>query len=167
MKHEVLRVLARCRVLEESMMEPLMNMSSSVAEALVDELLVSKVSVKEGFRLRTFYELTSKGESYIKQNMPEIKEFYRGFNLEQDLTLCDFYLRRSDKEKDSWITRDDFIKKYKLPGTVDGAFVNVNGRLEAVKTIHQNSDFSSVERVESFLRATEIEDISYILFTKT
>lgn len=166
MKHEVLRTLARCRVLEASMMEPLMNMSSVVAEALVDEKLVSKEIVKDGFRLRTFYTLTNKGEGYIKQNIPEIKEIYRGFVLEQDLTLCDFYLRRSKEEKDSWITRDDLIKKYKLPGTVDGAFVNASGKLEAVKTINQNADFSAVEKVESFLKATGIEHINYILFSK-
>lgn len=164
MKDQVLKVLARCRILEQSVMESKMSIEAIVADQLVEEKLVFKETVKEGFYLRRFYTLTDKGEAYVKKNVPGIKELYRGFVQEQDLELCRFYLDRSQEEQNSWITRDDLIKQYKLPGTVDGAFLNKDGELVGVKTISKTADFSAVERVETFLKATEIPHILYVIF---
>lgn len=164
MKDQVLKVLARCRILEGSVMESKMNIEAIVADQLVEEKLVFKETVKEGFYHRHFYTLTDKGETYVKKNVPEIKELYRGFVKEQDLELCRYYLERSEEEQNSWITRDDLIKQYKLPGTVDGAYLNENGELVGIKTIKKTADFSAVERVESFLKETGIPHVQYVVF---
>lgn len=163
MKFELLQALARCRVVDGSTIDLPLEVFT---ELLKEKLIVKKEETGEENIDRVIYSLTDKGEVFIKQNIPEIKEIYRGFVLQQDLKLSDFYLRRSKAEKASWITRDDLIKKYKLPGTVDGAFINKDGKLEGVKTLSNTADYSAVEKIEKFLDATEIESITYIMFTK-
>lgn len=164
MKHELFKALARCRIIEGKMMEAYLNIPELVADEWVKEKLISRETKKEGFRLVNYYTLTSKGENYIKNHIPEIKELYRGFVLEHDLLLCEFYLKRNRKERDSWVTRDDLIKEFRLPGTVEGMFINQNGEKEAVKVLSQKADFSAVEKVERFLRAADIPKINYLIY---
>ncbi|MBP1308895.1 DNA-binding MarR family transcriptional regulator [Paenibacillus sp. 1182] len=162
MKFELLETLARCRVVASSEM----TIPSDVVKELTEEKLVVQKDFGEESSRKTIYMLTDKGEVYIKQNMPEIQEIYRGFVVEQDLALCDFYLRRNVDEKKSWITKDDLIKKYRLPGTVDGAFMNREGKLVGVKVLNQTANYAAVEKVEGFLKAAHIEFVHYIMFSK-
>lgn len=166
MKHELLKTLARCRIIEEKMMENYLNIPGLVAEEWEKEkLILKKEEKKEGYGFIYYYTLTAKGEQYVKKHIPEIKEIYRGFVTEHDLLLCDYYLRRSRKEKDTWVTKDDLIKKYKQPGTVDGMFINQYGQKEAVKVLSQKSDYSAVRKVEKFLKEAEILKITYLLYS--
>jgi hypothetical protein len=164
MRDELLITLARCRLIDASMLEPLLNLPVRTADSLVEEKLVAMETVMDGEEQRDIYSLTSKGESYVKNQIPQIKELYRGFVLEQDLALCSFYLRRSKTERETWITRDDLIKKHQFPGTVDGAFINANGEWEAVKTVNVKSGYEAVRKVELFLKEAVIPQISYIVF---
>lgn len=164
MRDEILVVLARCRVIEESALEEVLGFSTVVAQSLVEDKLVHKSVEKYKEKEVIVYFLTDKGESYVKTNLPQVKEIYRGFVLEQDLALFDFYTRRTKEERDSWITRDDLIKKYQLTGTVDGAFISGDGRLEGVKTLNAKSGYDALKKVETFLKHAEIPYVHYLLY---
>ncbi|WCF11650.1 hypothetical protein NDS46_30350 (plasmid) [Paenibacillus thiaminolyticus] len=165
MRNEVLSALARCRVAEATMLELGIGSCGSIIDSLLKDKFIKKKVMNYKAQDVNIYMLTDKGEGYIKNQMSEIKELYRGFVLEQDLALADFYFRRSKSERQTWITRDDFIKKYKLPGTVDGAFITEKGELQAVKVLSQNSGYEALKKVEDFLEQTEIPFIHYIVYS--
>lgn len=164
MQEKFLKTLARCRVVTKSAMEDDLHIPFSVAEKCLVEKLIAEKTQKRGFVEERYYELTDKGEQYIKQNYPEIKEMYRGFVLEQDIALMEFYSKLQPNEQESWITKDEFIVKHKASGTVDGAYVDQNGTLIGVKALSVKADFSSVEKVEKFLQLANIPQIHYIIY---
>lgn len=163
-KHELLKALARCRVITADTLENVLNVAESVAIACMSEKLVAMETRKEGFQELRYYVLTSKGEQYIKQEIPEIIQMYRGFVLEQDVALMEFYAKLEQTVRDTWITKDDFIVKHQLSGTVDGAYRNQDGEIVAVKVVSSKASFSAVERVENFLKQAEIPHIHYVMY---
>jgi len=164
MQDRFLKTLARCRVVTESAMEELLYIPTSVAEKCLVEKLITEKTRKQGFSEEKYYELTDKGEQFIKQNYPEIQELYRGFVLDQDIALMEFYSKLQSDEQESWMTKDDFIVKYKAPGTVDGAYTKQDGTVIGVKALSVKANYSSVEKVEKFLQIAEIPQIFYIIY---
>lgn len=163
-KHEFLKALARCRVVDVETLENHLKLSESVAVSCLSEKLVALETKKDGSKEKSYYALTSKGEQYVKQELPEVQHLYRGFVLEQDLSLMEFYAKLEQPTRDTWVTKDDFIVKHQLSGTVDGAYRNEQGELVAVKVLSKKASFSSVERVENFLKQAEIPHIFYIMY---
>lgn len=157
-KHELLKALARCGAVETGKTEEVLGVSEAIAVALLSEKLIGQ----EEKNNRSFYLLTTKGEQYIKKEIPEIKQIYRGFIVEQDLVLMEFYGKLDQQTKDTWITKDDFIVRHQLPGTVDGAYVNEDGEVVGVKALSNKASFSAVEKVENFLKQAEIPHIYYL-----
>lgn len=164
MRDELLIVLARCRVVDKSDVVEKFKLSETDLQSLLDEKLVQKATEQyKGEEIDVLY-LTDKGEAYVKAKLKQVKEIYRGFKVDQDLALYDFYMRRNDKEKESWITRDDLIKKHQLPGTVDGAFISEDGRLEAVKTLSPKSGYDALKKVEEFIKKADIPYVHYLVY---
>lgn len=166
MKEELLKLLARCRVVEQHLLEERFDIPAKVCESLVEAKLLASETKKDGFRTLTYYTLTSKGEQYVKQEFPDVKEIYRGFILEQDLALVEYYCKLSKEQRSSWITKDDFIKQYQVSGVVDGAYRNDKGEMVGVKVLNAQASFSAVERVEKFLKTASIHRIHYLTFRK-
>lgn len=164
MQDRFLKTLARCRVVTESAMEELLYIPTSVAEKCLVEKLIAEKTKKQGFTEEKYYELTDKGEQFVKQNYSDIQEIYRGFILEQDITLMEFYSKLQPNEQNSWMTKDDFIVKYKAPGAVDGAYTKQDGTLIGVKALSVKANYSSVEKVEKFLQIAGIPQIFYIIY---
>lgn len=164
MKEDLLKTLARCRVITVELIKNYLHISIAALDELLKENLIVMVTEKHGSRIYDYYRLTLLGEKYIRNHIPEIKELYRGCILEQDLLLCEFYLRRNCQEKNSWLTREDLVKEYKIAETVDGMFVNEKGEREGVKVLSNKSPFSDVERVEEFARRANIARVNYLLY---
>ncbi|WCK56994.1 hypothetical protein PP175_27780 (plasmid) [Aneurinibacillus sp. Ricciae_BoGa-3] len=166
MNMEVIKALARCRIIELEMAQDYVGATEQALDEAVEKKWLAKEIVKENGKIKQYYTLTTKGEQFIKENLPEIKEIYRGFILEHDLNLMAFYLKRSKKEQDSWMTRDDLTKTYQFPGTVDGAFINKEGEKEAVEVMSTTAKPSSVEKTEAFVQHAGITKMNYILYTQ-
>jgi hypothetical protein len=161
---ELFKALARCGVIEQKMAESRFGISKQQFDEWVEKKMLAREWIQDKDEVLSCYRLTGKGEQFVKEHIPEIQEIYRGFILEHDLCLMEFYLKRTQSEKDTWLTRDDMIKKYKLPGTIDGAFMNEEGKWEGIEVLSSTATFSSVERVETFLKETGIEKMNYILY---
>lgn len=159
-KHELLKALARCRIMKETSVVEDFKLNESVVVKLLSEKLVAT----ETHQNNKYYVLTSKGEQYVKQELPEVSQVYRGFVLEQDLSLMEFYSKLNQQERDTWETKDDFIVQYQLSGTVDGAYRNANGEMVAVKAVSSKASFSAVERVENFLKQANISHVQYLVY---
>jgi hypothetical protein len=164
-KYEFLKALARCRVMLAEVLEKDFLISESTAVACLSEKLVALETKKDGSGEKRYYVLTSKGEQFVKQEIPEVQQLYRGFVLEQDLALMEFYVKLEQAVRDTWVTKDDFIVKHQLSGTVDGAYLNADGELIAVKAVSSKASFSAVEKVENFLKQAEIPHIHYLMYT--
>jgi len=159
-KFELLKALSRCRVVDVETMENELGIPESVAMKCLSEKLIGRDNQKG----KSVFLLTEKGEQYVKQEIPEIKQFYRGFVLEQDLELMRFYAKLNKNFRDSWITKDDFIVQFQLTGTVDGAYLNEQGDLVGIKVLNNNSTFKAVEKVEDFLLKANIPHINYVTY---
>lgn len=161
-KNELLKALARCRVILESDAEKVFQLKPEE----IEELILQKIIVrKETNDKKKVLLLTEKGEHFFKQENPEFGEIYRGFILEHDLTLMDFYLRRTKEERDSWSTKDDMIKAFQLRGTLDGAFINQKGCLEGVEVLKNTAKYSSVEKAEEFIKEVGIQEMNYLIYS--
>jgi DNA-binding PadR family transcriptional regulator len=156
---EFLKALGRCRVMNQSLAT-----QTGVSEEEIESFVERKVISREEVEDVHYYTLTEKGEKVLKEEVPSFGEIYRGFILEHDVCLMEFYLKRTEQEKESWLTRDDLIKKHRLPGTVDGAFINEEGQLEAVEVISKTAKPSVVEKTEAFLKEVNIEKMNYLLY---
>jgi hypothetical protein len=163
-KHEFLKALARCRVMMVDVLEKDFSIAESTAVACLSEKLVALETKKDGFGEIRYYVLTSKGEQFVKQEIPEIQQMYRGFVVKQDIVLMEFYAKLNQVDRNTWVTKDDFIVKHQLSGTVDGAYRNADGELVAVKALSLKASFSAVERVEIFLKQAEIPHIHYLMY---
>lgn len=164
MNIEFLKALGRCRVATKAMVQN----DLKVSDKEVEELLENKIIVLESSQTEPetieFFTLTEKGEKVLKQEVPTFNEIYRGVILEHDLVLMEFYLRLSQEDKDSWLTRDDLIKEFKFPRTVDGAFINANIELEAVEILSKTAKPSSVEKIEAFLKHVKAQKMNYLFY---
>lgn len=164
MQEKILKLLARCSVLENNMALNKLNVGAEDLEKLCESELIVKLSQEVKGVLLTYYSLTEIGEEFIKANYPDFDEIYRGFILNHDLELSEFYLRRTEKERNSWITKDDMIKQYKLQGTLDGAFINENGEFEGIEVLKHSSSPSVVEKIEMFNKEIGIQQMNYMLY---
>lgn len=164
MDKELLKALARCGAIELEMAKNQLGISKEQLDEWVEKKILIREWVQDKNDMRPCYRLAEKGEQLVKKYAPEIQEIYRGFILEHDLRLMEFYLKREPSERDSWLTRDDMIKKYQLPGTIDGAFINKNGEWEGIEVISRTAEFSSVEKAESFVKQAGIVKMNYIVY---
>lgn len=164
MDNNIFATLARCRVLELQQAKKYLRVTEQELDLLCEVKLLSKEYIKNNFNVSICYYLTSKGEQYVHQNIRQIKELYRGFILEHDLRLCDFYLSRTVAEQESWMTRDDLIKKYKLNGAVDGAFTNINREFEGIEIMSKTAKPDTLEKTENFIAESGIQKMNYVLY---
>lgn len=163
--NEILKVLSRCRLLDMRMGIKYLEITEEEIDGLVELELITKEFVQsEKFKVIMYCEMTEKGEQYVKENLTEIDEIYRGFIFEHDLELSKVYLELTKEERDTWMTRDDMIKKYKFQGTIDGAFVNLSGEIEGVEILSGSAKSSAIGRAEAFLKHAEIANMRYILY---
>ncbi|MDF2879566.1 MAG: hypothetical protein K0R54_123 [Clostridiaceae bacterium] len=167
-RNEVLKTLARCRVLK--LTDAIKQFD--ITEEDIDKMLEEKIITKEFLEFKRdfvpviieYFQLSDKGEKFVKDIIVEINEIYRGFILEHDLSLCEYYLERTKEERETWLTRDDMIKRYKSTGTIDGAFMNKNNQLEGIEIMSKNSKPSVIEKTEEFIKIAEIKKMNYILY---
>lgn len=163
-KEEFLKALARCRLMEADKAVDWFGLTGSDIDSLLSERLISTEKHEQGGESKSCYTLSEKGESYITHEVSDVNHVYRGFIAEQDLELMSFYAKLPLESRQTWITKDDYIVQYQQPGTVDGAYRDKEGNLVAIKVVSAKAPFSSVERVEQFLKHTGIEHIHYLTY---
>ncbi|PLS19625.1 hypothetical protein CVD28_04195 [Bacillus sp. M6-12] len=164
MTKELLKALGRCRIIDKSLAEKWLGVTEEELESLKEQKLISVELVQDDLQVHSYYTLTEKGEKVLKEEVPAFGEIYRGFIVEHDLCLMEFYLKRTAEEKETWQTRDDMTKKYRLPGTLDGAFTNEKGEFEGVEVISKTAKPSVVEKAESFIKEVNIQRMNYLLY---
>lgn len=162
-KDILLTAMARCRLMTEGMWKEHFSEDLAVFHSCSKENLIEAHTKKE----ITFWELTDEGEKYIKENIEEVNECYRGFDIDQDISLLGFYSKLDEELKRSWVTKDDLIVKHRLPGTVDGVFINEKGETVGVKAVGNHANFSLIVRVESFLKETRIPQVIYLQYKRS
>ena len=161
---DILKALARCRVFDLNQAIKYLHVNEKELDLLCEEKILSKEYNKTDLNVMICYYLTGKGEQYVRQNLPEIREFYRGFILEHDLRLTEFYLELSPEEQASWLTRDDLIKQFKLSGAVDGAYINTSREFEGIEIMNKTGKPSTLEKTENFVAQSGIKRMNYILY---
>lgn len=164
MNIEFLKALGRCRVATKTMAQNLLKVSDNELEELLANKIISVESSQTELETIEYFTLTEKGEKVLKDEVPTFNEIYRGVILEHDLVLMEFYLKLSQDDKDSWLTRDDLIKEYKFPRTVDGAFINAKIELEAVEVLSKTAKSASVEKIEAFLKHVKAQKMNYLFY---
>ncbi len=163
MLDEILLALSRCRVIEVKNVVELLEIS----EEAVDDLLRKGLIKKEAYEVdkkKTYYlQLSDKGESVVaKSNKGH--ELYRGFIMMHDLRLSEFYASRTKAERDTWLTKDDLIKKHPIPGVLDGAFMNALGQFEGIEVMSKTANPATVMETENFVKEAGIEKMNYIFY---
>lgn len=159
-----MKTLARCGVMELKSAIKNLNLQEEDIDKYCKKGIIAKEFLEKYPKVITYYYMTNVGKDYIKQHLPEIHEFYQGFILEHDIKLSEFYLDLSPLERNTWITRDDMRKKYKLQGTLDGAFKNKENLFTGIEIMSKTAKASSVEVTESFVKAIDIKKMNYILY---
>lgn len=162
--NEIMKVLARCGVMELKSAIKNLNVQEVEIDKYCKKGIIAKEFLEKYPKVTTYYRMTDVGRDYVKQHLPEIRELYQGFVLEHDIKLSEFYLDLSPSERNTWITRDDMSKKYKLRGTLDGAFKNKENLFTGIEIMSKTARASSVEATESFVKAIGIEKMNYILY---
>lgn len=165
MQEKILKTLARCGVLEHSKAIELLKVTEEDLKKLEESGKINKLIEIVNKKAIKYYVLTEVGEDFIKENYPEFGEIYRSFILKHDLELSDYYLNISEAEQETWMTKDDMIKKYKLKGTLDGAYINKNGEFQGIEVLKSTAKKETVENIEAFIRAVGIQQMYYILYT--
>ena len=157
-----LKTMVMCRVVEKEQALSVIKISEIDLNELISQKIIREQNAKIQDKVVFFFELTDKGEAMIKANYLEIKNyFYRGFDYAHDLKLSAYYVEC--EYKDTWKTRDDLIAEYKMPGIVDGVFVNDKGEQVAIKVFKRNSTKADLEKTEQFLMNVGIEKSYYIM----
>lgn len=164
MSIELLKALGRCRVANRAMTQTLLEVTEDEIQELISEKIISVESVQTDMEKIEYFTLTEKGEKVLKEKVPDFREIYRGFILEHDLVLMEFYLKLSEDDKESWYTRDDLIKEFKYPGTVDGAFINENLEFEGVEVLSKTAKPSATEKTEAFLTHVQAKKMNYLFY---
>lgn len=157
-KHILLKALARCRLITDELIEHGLHVSLEA----VDDCLKEKLITKEKDSQNSYYILTEIGEQYVRQELPEIGHLYRGFVVEQDIVLANFYCKLDEEGRETWRTKDDYIVQYQLSGTVDASYINKDKECVGIKVLNVNSGFSVVERVEKFVKEVNIPHMYYL-----
>lgn len=164
MRHEFLRALLQCGVMDARMANQHFGLTEEQLEDMVksQELVVKTIEKEE--KVLRYYTVEEKAEKNLKEQIGFSGEIYRGFIVEHDLRLMEFYLELHPTVRETWITRDDMTKEYRLPGTIDGAFVNESGVFEGVEVLGKNAKASTIEKAEKFLNQTPIKKMTYLTY---
>lgn len=163
---KILKALARCGVLEHSKAIQLLKATEDDLSKLEKSGKISRIIEMVNGKSIDYYVLSEVGEEFLKEIYLDFGEIYRGFILNHDLVLSDYYLNRTEEEQETWQTRDDMIKKYKLQGTLDGAYINENGEFQGVEVLKTTAKKEVVERLEKFISSVGIQQMYYILYNK-
>jgi DNA-binding PadR family transcriptional regulator len=164
LRNDLLKAFIRCRILDARIAQTAFGVSQEELDSMVEEKILVTEKVQKDTETLTYYVLTDKGEKVAKEKLSYTGEVYRGFILEHDLALMEFYLSLTTEEREGWLTRDDMTKQYRLPGTIDGAYVNKEGVLEGVEVLSRTAKPSAVEKAESFLNQTDIKKMNYLTY---
>lgn len=160
----LLWALSKCRVIELKDAEQYFEVTMRELDEWVDEGLLFREEIKDHLKLYQYYYPTPIGERHIRQLTHASHSFYHGTRVIHDAELMKFYLRRQSSEQVSWVTKNDLLAKYRIPGVIDGAFLNMEKEWEGIKVLSQLASRSEVEEAESFLKEAKIVKMNYVLY---
>lgn len=164
--YEILKVVAKCGLITESTGNEHFPMFEEHVHFLVENGWLSMKEATLNYRKTFVYYLTEKGEDFLFLENLYRKPFYRGYILEKDARLVEYYLSLPKEKQETWVTKDELLEKHPISGVPDGAYVNDDGEFVAIKILKKNANFSLIEKTENFLKEAEIPKIEYLMYEK-
>lgn len=164
MKQEFLTALLKCRLMDAKMANQYFGLTEEQLDEMVKNHILAIETVQKEEELIRYYTVEEKAERSLKEETSFKGEIYRGFIAEHDIRLMEFYLNLKPSVRSTWRTRDDMTKEYRLPGTIDGAFLNNEGVLEGVEVLSKTAKPSAIEKAENFLKQTPITKMNYLMY---
>jgi len=163
MNQKLFESISRTRVITQKDAIEVIGVTMEELESYQQQKILSLKSIEVKKEVVKYYELSERGEKIVKENFDTIGQFYRGFDVLQDLTLSQFYLKLSEDVRATWETKDDLIVEYRLTGTVDGVFQE-NGKWRGVKVLNTSANSQTAERYMKFVEETKLDDVMFLMY---
>lgn len=164
MKQEFLRALLRCRLMDAQMANHYFGLTEEQLEDMVKNHELEVETVQKEEKTVRYYAIDENAEKSVKELTGFQGEIYRGFIAEHDVRLMAYYLELPKTVRETWSTRDDMTKAYRISGTIDGSYTNEHGVIEGVEVLSKNAKPSAIEKAETFLNQTAITKMTYLTY---